>query len=161
MNLLHEAIAISCIFQLVNVNWRCMLINMLLLMLRVEYMPGGSLYDYLHRNHNTLKLSQLLRFAIDVCKGMEYLHQNNIIHRDLKTANLLMDVDKVLVCECNFFVVLCIISALTIWHENRVSNDVFSFHMNSFGTVLQGHNWWPEWITFLWSSPRVQLQSTF
>ncbi|XP_022773366.1 serine/threonine-protein kinase STY46-like isoform X3 [Durio zibethinus] len=60
-----------------------------------EYMPGGSLYDYLHKNHNVLKLSQLLKFAIDVCKGMEYLHQNHIIHRDLKTANLLMDTDSV------------------------------------------------------------------
>ncbi|CAN6686491.1 unnamed protein product [Malus baccata var. baccata] len=60
-----------------------------------EYMPGGSLYDYLHKNHNILKLSELLKFAIDVCKGMEYLHQNNIIHRDLKTANLLMDTNNV------------------------------------------------------------------
>ncbi|XVE60150.1 hypothetical protein DITRI_Ditri05aG0104500 [Diplodiscus trichospermus] len=60
-----------------------------------EYMFGGSLYDYLHKNHNVLKLSQLLNFAIEVCKGMEYLHQNHIIHRDLKTANLLMDTDNV------------------------------------------------------------------
>ncbi|KAJ4822911.1 hypothetical protein Tsubulata_025923 [Turnera subulata] len=60
-----------------------------------EYMPGGSLYDYLHKNFNVLKLQQLLKFAIDVCKGMEYLHLNNIIHRDLKTANLLMDNDNV------------------------------------------------------------------
>ncbi|KAF7812945.1 serine/threonine-protein kinase STY46-like isoform X1 [Senna tora] len=60
-----------------------------------EYMPGGSLYDYLHKNHNILELSQLLKFAIDVCKGMEYLHRNNIIHRDLKTANLLMDTHNV------------------------------------------------------------------
>ncbi|XP_075484108.1 serine/threonine-protein kinase STY46-like isoform X1 [Primulina tabacum] len=56
-----------------------------------EYMSGGSLYEYLHKNHHVLKLSQLLKFAIDVCKGMEYLHQQNVIHRDLKTANLLMD----------------------------------------------------------------------
>ncbi|XP_065848247.1 serine/threonine-protein kinase STY8-like isoform X2 [Euphorbia lathyris] len=60
-----------------------------------EYMPGGSLYDYLHKNRSVLKLPQLLKFAIDVCKGMEYLHRNNIIHRDLKTANLLMDTHNV------------------------------------------------------------------
>ncbi|URE33360.1 kinase family [Musa troglodytarum] len=56
-----------------------------------EYMHGGNLYDYLHKHHNILELSMLLRFVIDVCKGMDYLHQNDIIHRDLKTANLLMD----------------------------------------------------------------------
>ncbi|GLU16549.1 hypothetical protein SLE2022_329800 [Rubroshorea leprosula] len=60
-----------------------------------EYMSGGSLYDYLHKNHNILTLSELLKFAIDVCKGMEYLHEKNIIHRDLKTANLLMDSNNV------------------------------------------------------------------
>ncbi|GMP55714.1 hypothetical protein CsSME_00020451 [Camellia sinensis var. sinensis] len=59
-------------------------------------MPGGSLYEYIHKNHIVLNLPQLLQFAIDVCSGMEYLHQNNIIHRDLKTANLLMDNDKVI-----------------------------------------------------------------
>lgn len=66
-----------------------------MLVVFVEYMPGGSLYEYLHKHHVLLKLSQLLSFAIDVCKGMEYLHQNNIIHRDLKTANLLMDANNV------------------------------------------------------------------
>nr|XP_043640007.1 serine/threonine-protein kinase STY46-like [Erigeron canadensis] len=60
-----------------------------------EYMPGGSLYEYLHKNHHTLSLPQLVQFAIDVCRGMEYLHKSNIIHRDLKTANLLMDNDNV------------------------------------------------------------------
>ncbi|KAL5703705.1 non-specific serine/threonine protein kinase [Ranunculus cassubicifolius] len=60
-----------------------------------EFMPGGSLYDYLHKNRNVLDLRLLLKFAIDVCNGMEYLHRNNIIHRDLKTANLLMDTENV------------------------------------------------------------------
>lgn len=60
-----------------------------------EYMPGGSLYDFLRKNQIDLNFSQLLRFAIDICKGMEYLHEKNIIHRDLKTANLLLDSAKV------------------------------------------------------------------
>lgn len=58
-------------------------------------MPRGSLYEYLHKNHAELKLLQKLKFAIDVCKGMEYLHHKDVIHRDLKTANLLMDTSNV------------------------------------------------------------------
>ncbi|KAL6655135.1 hypothetical protein ACP70R_005961 [Stipagrostis hirtigluma subsp. patula] len=58
-----------------------------------EYMSGGSVYDYLHKHKGVFKLPALLGVAIDVSKGMSYLHQNNIIHRDLKTANLLMDVN--------------------------------------------------------------------
>lgn len=60
-----------------------------------EYMPGGNLYDFLHTLKNTLDLPTVLRIAIGISKGMDYLHQNNIIHRDLKTANLLMGSDYV------------------------------------------------------------------
>nr|XP_018678719.1 PREDICTED: serine/threonine-protein kinase STY46-like isoform X4 [Musa acuminata subsp. malaccensis] len=56
-----------------------------------EFMSGGSVYDFLHKQKGVFKLPALLRVAIDVSKGMNYLHQNNIIHRDLKAANLLMD----------------------------------------------------------------------
>ncbi|TQE09497.1 hypothetical protein C1H46_004845 [Malus baccata] len=60
-----------------------------------EYMSGGSVYDYLHKQRGVFKLPSLLKVAIDVSKGMTYLHQNNIIHRDLKAANLLMDENEV------------------------------------------------------------------
>ncbi|KAJ6920967.1 hypothetical protein NC651_014519 [Populus alba x Populus x berolinensis] len=56
-----------------------------------EFMSGGSMYDFLHKQKESLSLQSLLRVAIDVSKGMLCLHQNNIVHRDLKTANLLMD----------------------------------------------------------------------
>ncbi|XP_010548241.1 PREDICTED: serine/threonine-protein kinase STY17-like isoform X2 [Tarenaya hassleriana] len=60
-----------------------------------EFMARGSIYDFLHKQKGVFKIQSLLRVAIDVSKGMNYLHQNNIIHRDLKTANLLMDEHEV------------------------------------------------------------------
>ena len=53
-------------------------------------MPEGNLYDFILKRKGTFKLQTLVRVAIDVSLGMEYLHQNDIVHRDLKTANLLM-----------------------------------------------------------------------
>nr|GMD10911.1 serine/threonine-protein kinase STY46-like isoform X1 [Ipomoea batatas] len=62
-----------------------------LLCIVTEYMSGGSVYDFLHKQKGVFKLPAILKVAIDVSKGMSYLHGNKIIHRDLKAANLLLD----------------------------------------------------------------------
>ncbi|KAJ0570248.1 putative dual-specificity kinase TKL-Pl-4 family [Helianthus annuus] len=56
-----------------------------------EFMAGGSLYDFLHNQSGHFDVPTILKIASHISKGMNYLHQNNIIHRDLKSANLLMD----------------------------------------------------------------------
>lgn len=55
-----------------------------------EYMRGGSVYDHL-RMGGSLPISFILRVALEVCRGMDYLHKRKIVHRDLKAANLLLD----------------------------------------------------------------------
>ncbi|XP_020585615.1 LIM domain kinase 1 isoform X2 [Phalaenopsis equestris] len=58
-----------------------------------EYLPRGSLFKTLHKNKHALDLRRRLQMALDVVKGMNYLHRRNppIIHRDLKSSNLLVD----------------------------------------------------------------------
>ncbi|XP_062186444.1 serine/threonine-protein kinase STY17-like isoform X4 [Phragmites australis] len=64
-----------------------------------EFMHRGSIFDFLYNRRGNFQLQDVLRIASDVSKGMNYLHQINIIHRDLKTANLLMDDQVVKVAD--------------------------------------------------------------
>jgi len=54
-----------------------------------EYLPGGSLKGYLDKN--TLSLAKACKYALDIICGMKYLHSKNVIHRDLKSENILLD----------------------------------------------------------------------
>ncbi len=56
-----------------------------------EYMKGGSVYDRLRSGRGPFTVVEVLRVAAEVSRGMNYLHQRRILHRDLKTANLLID----------------------------------------------------------------------
>ncbi|PSR89313.1 Serine/threonine-protein kinase [Actinidia chinensis var. chinensis] len=67
-----------------------------------EYLPRGSLYKLLHRPNNQLNDKRRVRMALDVARGMNYLHTSHptIVHRDLKTPNLLVDKNWVVkVCD--------------------------------------------------------------
>ncbi|KAI3873453.1 hypothetical protein MKW98_008105, partial [Papaver atlanticum] len=60
-----------------------------------EFMSGGSVHDFLHHHGGVFELPSLLKTAIGISKAMNHMHQKRIIHRDLRTENLLMDEDQV------------------------------------------------------------------
>ncbi|KFK25446.1 hypothetical protein AALP_AA8G116200 [Arabis alpina] len=67
-----------------------------------EFLPRGSLYRLLHRPNHQLDEKRRMRMALDVAKGMNYLHTSHptVVHRDLKSPNLLVDKNWVVkVCD--------------------------------------------------------------
>ncbi|CAN1320493.1 Serine/threonine-protein kinase STY13 [Linum perenne] len=58
----------------------------------VEYCPGGALKSYLIKNRRRkLAFKVVMQLALDLARGMSYLHTMKIVHRDVKTENMLLD----------------------------------------------------------------------
>ncbi|XP_058112862.1 uncharacterized protein LOC131255924 [Magnolia sinica] len=56
-----------------------------------EYMVNGSLKQVLRRKDRTIDRRKRLIIAMDAAFGMEYLHEKNIVHFDLKSHNFLVN----------------------------------------------------------------------
>ncbi|CAH1801022.1 unnamed protein product, partial [Owenia fusiformis] len=75
-------------------------------MIIVEYLPLGNLRDYLRDNKekyisNPQCGQELIRFSLDVAKGMALLSSLKLVHRDLAARNVLLDANKV--CKVSDF----------------------------------------------------------
>ncbi|CAG8691989.1 8123_t:CDS:10 [Dentiscutata erythropus] len=56
-----------------------------------EWMENGNLRDY-YKN-NRLDWSKRFEFAIDICKGIAFLNSQEILHHDIRGANILINRD--------------------------------------------------------------------
>ncbi|GAP89693.2 putative STE STE20 PAKA protein kinase [Rosellinia necatrix] len=56
----------------------------------MEYMEGGALTDVID-NNPIITEEQISTICLETCRGLQHLHSQNIIHRDIKSDNVLLD----------------------------------------------------------------------
>ena len=66
----------------------------------LELAPNGSLYYYLHAKKEQPSPDQSFAWTLQIASGMQHLHTNNVVHRDLKSGNILLSFGMVAkVCD--------------------------------------------------------------
>jgi len=61
----------------------------------LEYVEGGSLQSLIKQKNITVTEDLLNKYIKQVLEGLDYIHSQGIVHRDIKAANLLYTKDAV------------------------------------------------------------------
>lgn len=56
----------------------------------LEYCSGGSLRQLYKRKKSGLPETDIIKFVKSILKGLNYLHEQGVVHRDVKAANVLI-----------------------------------------------------------------------
>lgn len=62
----------------------------------MEFCPNGTLFDLLKNQKNYVTIHRVTVWAKQIASGMHYLHSHKIIHRDLKSPNILIAEEDIL-----------------------------------------------------------------
>lgn len=60
------------------------------LLVIMEYMEGGSLTEVIENNECKVNERQIATICFETLKGLQFLHKKHIIHRDIKSDNVLL-----------------------------------------------------------------------
>ncbi|KAK0414889.1 hypothetical protein QR680_011661 [Steinernema hermaphroditum] len=69
-------------------------------------MGGGSsynLYNPPHNEYDRLDFSQMVNFAQQICQGVSYLHTKKILHKDLRSKNIFVEKNKIVITDFGIF----------------------------------------------------------
>ena len=73
------------------------------LYLAMDFHPGGDLYTRIGRSGGKLPPHECLFYLACVTEGLDYLHRNDLLYRDLKPENVLISKDGyAILCDFGF-----------------------------------------------------------
>ncbi|CAG8455566.1 2778_t:CDS:2 [Cetraspora pellucida] len=65
----------------------------------LQYANGGNLRNYLYKNFSKLDWKTKVKMAKDIASGLNCIHEENIVHRDLHSKNVLLHDGRLLIAD--------------------------------------------------------------
>ncbi|MBN6185890.1 Stk1 family PASTA domain-containing Ser/Thr kinase [Aneurinibacillus sp. BA2021] len=90
----------------------------------MEYVEGMTLKKYINE-HAPLDVAEAVDIAIQICDALDHAHQNELIHRDIKPHNIL--INKFGRIKVTDFGIARAVSSVTITHTGSVLGSVHYF----------------------------------
>lgn len=87
----------------------------------MEYVPGQTLKQYIQK-HAPISVDRTLAIMEQLTSAIAHAHQNQIIHRDIKPQNILIDQNGIV--KITDFGIAMALSSTTITHTNSVLGSV-------------------------------------
>lgn len=87
----------------------------------MEYIQGVTLKEYINKNA-PLEIPEVVDFGVQIASALECAHKNDIIHRDIKPQNILLNADKQL--KVTDFGIARIVTSSTITYTSTVLGTV-------------------------------------
>jgi serine/threonine protein kinase len=120
----------------------------------LEYANGGDMLTLIQKLNGPLSEADTKLWMKQICNAVEYLHKNEISHRDLKLENLLLDSARnIKLCDFGFSKKMSILKELSMTYcgskayaspglkkkEKKVFKQLFNeklLHRNIVGRAL-------------------------
>ncbi|KXS19920.1 kinase-like protein [Gonapodya prolifera JEL478] len=106
----------------------------------MEYMQRGSLFDVLANQRVELDWPRRFRFASDIAKGMAYLIGQKILHRDLKSCNVMLreDLGAAKICDFGLSKMLQAKSTDVVGSIRWIAPELFRLEPNTEASDVYG-----------------------